>query len=1418
MGDAAAINSVMDTITYPPASASAGATFVVSERATSNSGATCGNRAWIDSDGVNCTGSGDSGAGGCLNATRTTSPTITMGSTATRCTVTYKTSCSACLNNNVTLTQYVQVNQAIAWTSVPASKGLSDSDYNVTAVAKTTNLATATGMAITYSSVTPAICTVVNSATGLIHNVSTGTCQIRAAAAGDTNMVALAASAATQTSWPIIQSQTITPTAPASAAYNSSFNVSAIASSGLPVSVAADNVNCTGSGTSTGGSSVSILMTNGTTACKVNYSQAGNGTYAPAVTLLTTSTTAVKIGQTISVPTPAPASAAYGTSFNVAGSSTSGLAVTATGSNGCSGSGTGTVAILMISGTTACTVTYTQAGNANYNSAANVSSSTSATKIGQTITVTGAAPTVAGNGSAFTVSATASSGLGVAITTTGSCSGSGTNSATITMTSATGICTVLYNQAGNTNYSAAATVGNYVSAMAASGSGCFGEGIYTSLQFSGTGGYIGWACNNGSISCMPKWNLEPGVGFKGHVLQTRSDPGKTFRIQLAPGSSTNYNILNTTDATCIASGNATYESSGTRQGSNSSLNYLVAFKDTATLPTAYCDYTAIQTQWKINTFASYVTFETAGYPSGGCIATDGFGLSRTTALMDFGYGDWGDSWVRNLWPERCEDAHAKMTCGGYQPLPPNHVRFEFDSSTAYLCQAPTVTLKVCTNAAPALGGTDSCSPYAGYMILTPSASKGTWGGLTSAPSTGFVGSSLGITLADTVDGESTDFSYSAPLTPLADTALECYDTKTNKRVSCTAAMTYKKCEFVAVEKAASVGTHLYTKLAGTAFDFDIVGTKEYTGNLTVDLVNASSLATCDTGPAPAPLATVVFTAPSASSNTNTSAFSATGRVSYNARYDEAAPKVGVRIMDKLGNCYGTSDYFSIRPAEFTLATNTIDPSGVAVAGSSAHANGSLGGKTGMTITATAINSSATTTAAYIAKPALDPSGTIKDWSGTAISALPSPSTSPPASPAAPQTISWASGSGFNAAVAGIATGTFYYNDFGKLAFPEGSIFDNTFTAASGDSTGGDCVANSTSNVLNTGKYGCNIGSSDLISPRFKVDHYEANARFTASSCDKAGGADPAFVYMGDTALAIKLDITAMNADNVQMGRMWSDWATTVLPTLAITADSGGDAVILDATHSFALPNPSASPWKSKASTKAGGFYSAAGSTTTTSTAFTTAYVRGTPPATETAPKDTFKLTMTLTDAVDGGNISKLNGTVIAATAVVSSPTTAFRFGVLTLENAYGSELLPLSVPVRAKYWTTAGWVDNLLDSCTQLTTTGAGSNLAQTIVKGPLTLARLIPSPTTLTLAAGVGSLQFAAPGLGFNGSADIAFNLGSAANDTSCNAAHPGTTGLGAPWLRGRYCNNSAFANDPNARLNFGVSKSKFLYMREKY
>ncbi|MCM0083260.1 MBG domain-containing protein [Geomonas sp. Red32] len=237
------------------------------------------------------------------------------------------------------------------------------------------------------------------------------------------------------------QSIQIATAAPATAAFQESFTTTANATSGLPVAISASGA-CSGAGS---GSAV-ITMTSGSGTCSISYLQDGNADFE-AATVASSSSTATRLSQGITVTTTAPVSAGFGTSFTVAATAPGG-AVTYVAAGGCTGSG---ATFTMTSGTTPCTVTYEQAGNLDYQAAPPVTSSTAAVKADQVITVTTAAPSRTALGSSFTVAATAPGGA-VSFASAGGCTNNG---ATFTMTSATTACTVTFGQTGNNDYAAA---------------------------------------------------------------------------------------------------------------------------------------------------------------------------------------------------------------------------------------------------------------------------------------------------------------------------------------------------------------------------------------------------------------------------------------------------------------------------------------------------------------------------------------------------------------------------------------------------------------------------------------------------------------------------------------------------------------------------------------------------------------------------------------------------------------------------------------------------------------------------------------------------------------------------------------------------------------------------------------------------
>ncbi|MGB9489002.1 MAG: Ig-like domain repeat protein, partial [Terriglobales bacterium] len=207
-----------------------------------------------------------------------------------------------------------------------------------------------------------------------------------------------------------------------------------------------------------------------------NYASATSN--AQAITVTT--------AQTITWATPPPASALTGSTFTVAATGgASGNAIAYTSAGACTNSG---ATYTMNTGNGSCTVVATQAGNSSY-AAGELSTYVAALKNAQAITFTTPAPASAEYGSSFTVAATGgASGNAVTFASAGACTNSG---ATYTITAGTGTCSVIANQAGNANYSAAPTVTETTSATDSNGSVSVASGLNpstygTSVTFTAT--------------------------------------------------------------------------------------------------------------------------------------------------------------------------------------------------------------------------------------------------------------------------------------------------------------------------------------------------------------------------------------------------------------------------------------------------------------------------------------------------------------------------------------------------------------------------------------------------------------------------------------------------------------------------------------------------------------------------------------------------------------------------------------------------------------------------------------------------------------------------------------------------------------------------------------------------------------------
>ena len=241
-------------------------------------------------------------------------------------------------------------------------------------------------------------------------------------------------------------SQTINVTvgAPATAAFNASFQVAATASSDLDVAIGATGACSIDAGT--------VTMTSGTGTCAVTFDQAGDANYLPAPQIVQT-TTAEKASQAINVTQGAPATAAFNSTFPVSATAPGGSVVISV--QGVCTLNAGLVTMTGATGT--CKVKFEQGGNLNYLAAQRVLQTTTAQKASQVITVTQSAPPTAVFRDTFPLAATAPGGV-VAISVSGPCAFKNGIVTIKKPNPGNTTCTVTFTQAGNANYLAAPQV------------------------------------------------------------------------------------------------------------------------------------------------------------------------------------------------------------------------------------------------------------------------------------------------------------------------------------------------------------------------------------------------------------------------------------------------------------------------------------------------------------------------------------------------------------------------------------------------------------------------------------------------------------------------------------------------------------------------------------------------------------------------------------------------------------------------------------------------------------------------------------------------------------------------------------------------------------------------------------------------
>lgn len=569
-----------------------------------------------------------------------------------------------------------------------------------------------------------------------------------------------------------------------------------------------------------------------------------------------------------------------------------------------------------------------------------------------------------------------------------------------------------------------------------------------------------------------------------------------------------------------------------------------------------------------------------------------------------------------------------------------------------------------------------------------------------------------------------------------------------------------------------VSGRLYTRLSGNAFAFDVAALLDSdsdgvadgvnssfaaSGDVTVllELVDTSTVASCAAYPTLNPAASQNLTF-SAGDN---------GLTSASFTVDEAYHSVGCRLTDSVNSVQSCStDSFAIRPTRFTLSSNmtNVGSSGTPVA------------KAGDTFTLTA-----TAVAAYYGMPKINESliephvgavqaGTLGVSFGTANPSL------------------------------GVVSGSnFTYSEVGSFRFLAQGVYDDTFTAVDQPN---DCLTGF-SNVLVGDKVGCAFGNETASAyfGRFTPDHFVVAAvnqgslqatcngfAYNGESFGYVTGDVPSFVITAENGLA-----TPSTTQNYTGAYSKLTLGSVAIALSADASNLGADGV-----------TPLAINWVPGASLTDHGDgtfdFDLAGDGLT--------YVRE---ANAEVAAITSDVDLVFTEIRDSDNV------LATGFPLTLQPTgIGIRFGRIALNNAYGSELLDLNVPLQAEYFagSSVGYVTNTLDHCTALAVSdlslSSAVESAQTdgdiqVLAGQTSQATLANSP----FLAGEAGLRFCPPGS--PACAATSGNVGSIDIEASAPA-----------HLQFDWDNDGAYDDNPTGRASFGLYPGdvRQIYLREVY
>ena len=573
---------------------------------------------------------------------------------------------------------------------------------------------------------------------------------------------------------------------------------------------------------------------------------------------------------------------------------------------------------------------------------------------------------------------------------------------------------------------------------------------------------------------------------------------------------------------------------------------------------------------------------------------------------------------------------------------------------------------------------------------------------------------------------------------------------------------------------------LYTKLVGTSFNVDVVASdtsgvqninyvpsgSNTPKTVTVDLVDGNGATACASRTSRVSAISAVF----APYNTTNPGRTTTNTMTVNQAYSNLLCRVTDNNQSPaIVSC--SVDAFSVRPGAVTMATSAN------AASLSVSATPTIKAGNNFTTSATTSTSATDTYAGVLS---VDTSKLTVQATG----ALGSLTSFKPDNTVLTPT-----------AVLANSTTTMSYSDVGYVYASAGAFRDDSFTSIDQPN---DCISSTGADAnlavsLSGNKYGCSIGNQSAISfGRFIPDHFVLTPSAATPGCG-------VFTYFGQDGFKTGFTLSALNSSGGPTNNYAGSLARLPLTTWGAYPATSGSPGYGFAASSWSPSQPSGVNLAASATAPSG--------TWVNGSATVTAKHQVSLPTTSTLPT---KLNVTAIP-VDADGVTLLNG---AATTIATGM--PFYSGRIALQNASGSELLDLPMPMTAQYWNGTAWVTNTDDACT----TGLGLNGAKpNLADATNTLTNLYAYDIgTLVHSGSIGTVnditanRFSQPPSAGN------FNL----NFQAPGSGHTGIMGITATNVPSYLQYNwTGLGNaGPSANATFGIytGNKNFIYLRELY